>query len=258
MPAAVDRPRHPPAQPAHSRTRPRRRRRARWAPGVPRPEELASVEPADLRRHGFSFTKSRTIIDVVSAIVDGDLDLEGLPTLDDDAAIERLVRVHVIGRWTAKYVLLGVWAVFTPFPATTSARTTSSGVCSGSKRRWITGPCTSWSSAGSRTRASSTSTYCSTRCATPAWWIRRDPERPHGHPLEAAVHPASAVGRVSHSRRQAVPARRGSSARRSRRVAPVPRAEHRAAARRRTVRGLNARTRVTLRVRRRSKATLGK
>src|SRR3954464_13103469 len=50
----------------------------------PGPEQLASLEPDDLRRHGFSITKS----------------------LDDDAAVERLVHVPGIGRWSAEYVLL--------------------------------------------------------------------------------------------------------------------------------------------------------
>ena len=44
----------------------------------PDPEDLASLEPDDLKRHGFSFTKARTIIETARAVVAGDLDLEAL------------------------------------------------------------------------------------------------------------------------------------------------------------------------------------
>jgi DNA-3-methyladenine glycosylase II len=79
-------------------------------PGGPRafpdPEDLASLEPDELKRHGFSTTKARTIVETARAIVAGDLDLEGLERLDDPAAIERLTGLRGIGRWTAEYVLL--------------------------------------------------------------------------------------------------------------------------------------------------------
>ena len=41
----------------------------------PEPEELASLQPDELKRHGFSFTKARTIIETARAILAGDLDL---------------------------------------------------------------------------------------------------------------------------------------------------------------------------------------
>jgi DNA-3-methyladenine glycosylase II len=72
----------------------------------PDPEALASLEPFALKRHGFSMTKARTIIETARAIAAGDLDLEGLERLDDSAAIERLTSLRGIGRWTAEYVLL--------------------------------------------------------------------------------------------------------------------------------------------------------
>lgn len=79
-------------------------------PGGPRafpgPEELATLEPDELRRHGFSMTKARTIVETARAIVAGDLDLEGLERLDDPAAIACLTRLRGVGRWTAEYVLL--------------------------------------------------------------------------------------------------------------------------------------------------------
>jgi DNA-3-methyladenine glycosylase II len=39
-------------------------------------------------------------------VASGELDLEGLADLDDDAAIARLVELRGVGRWTAEYVLL--------------------------------------------------------------------------------------------------------------------------------------------------------
>jgi len=72
----------------------------------PDPEELASLAPDDLNRHGFSSTKARTIIALAQAVVTGRLDLEGLQRLEDGAAIERLTSLRGIGRWTAEYVLL--------------------------------------------------------------------------------------------------------------------------------------------------------
>jgi DNA-3-methyladenine glycosylase II len=72
----------------------------------PGPEDLASLEPDDLRRHGFSSTKARAIIDTARAVIAGDLDLEALHGLEDGAAIERLTSLRGIGRWTAEYVLL--------------------------------------------------------------------------------------------------------------------------------------------------------
>ncbi len=72
----------------------------------PDPEDLASLEPADLKRHGFSSTKARTIIETARAVVADDLDLEALARVEDRAAIERLTSLRGIGRWTAEYVLL--------------------------------------------------------------------------------------------------------------------------------------------------------
>jgi DNA-3-methyladenine glycosylase II len=72
----------------------------------PGPAELAAVDPADLRSFGFSMAKARTIIASARAIVDGDLDLEGLDGAEDGAVLERLMGRHGVGRWTAQYVML--------------------------------------------------------------------------------------------------------------------------------------------------------
>jgi DNA-3-methyladenine glycosylase II len=72
----------------------------------PRPEELAPLSIMDLRRLGFSRLKSRAMIELAQAVVEGHLDLEGLVTLPDDEAVNRLSELRGVGRWTAEYVLL--------------------------------------------------------------------------------------------------------------------------------------------------------
>jgi DNA-3-methyladenine glycosylase II len=72
----------------------------------PGPEELASAAPEEVKRLGFSHAKARTIAEVARAVASGDLDLEALEQLEDAAAIERLISLRGIGRWTAEYVLL--------------------------------------------------------------------------------------------------------------------------------------------------------
>lgn len=72
----------------------------------PGPEQLASGRPGELKRHGFSSAKARTIVETAQAIVSGALDLEALERLDDQESIERLTRLRGVGRWTAEYVLL--------------------------------------------------------------------------------------------------------------------------------------------------------
>jgi DNA-3-methyladenine glycosylase II len=72
----------------------------------PGPEEIAALEPDELKRLGFSANKARTIIEIARANVTGRLDLEALETLDDAGVREHLTSLRGIGRWTAEYVLL--------------------------------------------------------------------------------------------------------------------------------------------------------
>ncbi|MGH8573114.1 MAG: DNA-3-methyladenine glycosylase family protein, partial [Gammaproteobacteria bacterium] len=72
----------------------------------PKPEQIAALRPDDLKRHGFSASKARTIIETAQAVLADELDLEGLQWLEDAAAIERLTSLRGIGRWSAEYVLL--------------------------------------------------------------------------------------------------------------------------------------------------------
>jgi DNA-3-methyladenine glycosylase II len=85
------------------------------AHAFPRPENLAGLDLRALRPLGFSYQKSRAIIEAARAVCEGQLDLESLSTLPDDEAVERLEQLRGVGRWTAEYVLLrglGRWHLF--------------------------------------------------------------------------------------------------------------------------------------------------
>ena len=76
------------------------------AHAFPRPVDLAELNPADLRRFGFSRQKGRAMIEIARSVAEGHLDLEGLAALPEDEAVNRLCALRGVGRWTAQYVLL--------------------------------------------------------------------------------------------------------------------------------------------------------
>lgn len=76
------------------------------ARAFPRPEDLAGREPEELRSLGFSRQKARALIELAGAVAEGRLDLEALATEPDEVALDRLLQLRGVGRWTAEYVLL--------------------------------------------------------------------------------------------------------------------------------------------------------
>jgi len=72
----------------------------------PRPEELAGLKPETFRKLGFSRQKGRALIALAQAYCERPLEWESLEALDNQAAIERLLTLRGIGRWSAEYVLL--------------------------------------------------------------------------------------------------------------------------------------------------------
>lgn len=72
----------------------------------PHPEDLVEASPAALRKLGFTQQKGRAIIEIARSVTEGDLDLEGLDALPDDAALICLQNLRGVGRWSAEYVLL--------------------------------------------------------------------------------------------------------------------------------------------------------
>jgi len=72
----------------------------------PRPEDLAGLQPNDLRQIGLSRQKGLSVTELATSITEGSLDLEGLAELSEEDALERLLGLRGVGRWTAEYVLL--------------------------------------------------------------------------------------------------------------------------------------------------------
>lgn len=72
----------------------------------PQASGLAGVKPESLKKLKFSRQKTRALIELSSAVVEGELNLEELALLDDEAAVARLLQLWGVGRWTAEYALL--------------------------------------------------------------------------------------------------------------------------------------------------------
>ena len=70
------------------------------------PETLLTLEHDALRAVGLSTPKARYIRDLTERVTGGLLDLERLPTQEDEVVIEELTRVKGIGRWTAEMMLI--------------------------------------------------------------------------------------------------------------------------------------------------------
>lgn len=75
-------------------------------PLLPRPEEVAVLDPAVLLAQQFSRQKAAYVIGVSEEIAAGRLDLHALASLPDDELIVELMRLRGVGRWTAEYVLM--------------------------------------------------------------------------------------------------------------------------------------------------------
>ena len=76
------------------------------ANGLISPEALLSLEDEALRAVGLSPQKMRYVRDLTERVSSGQLDLERLSELDDEAVITELVKVKGIGRWTAEMMLI--------------------------------------------------------------------------------------------------------------------------------------------------------
>jgi DNA-3-methyladenine glycosylase II len=72
----------------------------------PDPVTLAGTGIQSLMSLGFSSHKAKALIQISSAIRDRHLDLEKLAALDNETALQSLLSLHGVGRWTAEYVLL--------------------------------------------------------------------------------------------------------------------------------------------------------
>ena len=72
----------------------------------PTPADLAAVSPGTLRAFGYSQNKERAILELSRSVSSGELDLESFRKLDDATALEKLLAIRGVGRWSAEYALL--------------------------------------------------------------------------------------------------------------------------------------------------------
>lgn len=73
---------------------------------TPSPERLLEASVEDLRACGLSGRKVEYIRDLAAHVLSGELELERLGELADEAAIEEIVAVRGLGQWTAEMFLL--------------------------------------------------------------------------------------------------------------------------------------------------------
>ena len=70
------------------------------------PKRFLAFTDNELREFGFSRQKTRYGRALSEAIINGDLDLDGLPNLDDATVHKELIQIKGIGPWTADIYLL--------------------------------------------------------------------------------------------------------------------------------------------------------
>lgn len=69
-------------------------------------QAIANVTDEQLRSVGLSAQKVSYVRDLSSRVLDNRLQLDRIGRLSDEAAIEHLIQVHGIGRWTAQMFLI--------------------------------------------------------------------------------------------------------------------------------------------------------
>lgn len=72
----------------------------------PAPSRLSSLAPETLLSLGFSRAKARSIVELAAGIGSGTFTPTAIETLDDPEAVQVLLRLRGVGRWTAEYALL--------------------------------------------------------------------------------------------------------------------------------------------------------
>lgn len=72
----------------------------------PRPQDIITADPEELRKIGFSYRKGNYMLNLSTSMFNGQIDLDAIDALDDKAAIKQLCQIYGVGRWTAEYFLL--------------------------------------------------------------------------------------------------------------------------------------------------------
>jgi DNA-3-methyladenine glycosylase II len=73
---------------------------------TPAPAQLLEASEGDLRACGLSGRKVEYIQDLARHVISGELELDRLDELGDEEAIEEIVAVRGLGRWTAEMFLI--------------------------------------------------------------------------------------------------------------------------------------------------------
>jgi DNA-3-methyladenine glycosylase II len=74
--------------------------------GFPSPTVVARIDPDELRAIGFSRQKARALIELAEKFDRGELRDQDFELLSDEEALERLISLRGVGRWTAEYTQL--------------------------------------------------------------------------------------------------------------------------------------------------------
>ena len=75
---------------------------------LPDPRYLLKLDDSVLRKAGLSFQKIKYLRGLAQWVDSGELDFSALAKMDDEIAIQQLVLVKGIGRWTAEMYLMFV------------------------------------------------------------------------------------------------------------------------------------------------------
>ncbi len=70
------------------------------------PDRVANMDPEKIRAVGFSWAKVRSVQDLSNKVLNKELSLENLDSLDNEQLIVELSKVKGIGRWTAEMFLM--------------------------------------------------------------------------------------------------------------------------------------------------------
>jgi DNA-3-methyladenine glycosylase II len=72
----------------------------------PRPQDFRRLKAQTFRSLGFSHSKARSLLELSRGLIAGQFDPRQLDELDNTMAVETLMKLRGVGRWTAEYVLL--------------------------------------------------------------------------------------------------------------------------------------------------------
>lgn len=72
----------------------------------PHPVDLANVPDKEIKKLGFSSQKARAIQELAADVANNKIDLSGLEKMTNSDALDLLLTIQGIGRWSAEYVLL--------------------------------------------------------------------------------------------------------------------------------------------------------